>query len=80
MFIDNGKTIKCQHQDGTVVECDLNGQQCTVTNIGQQPGGGTNSPGGTGTHNEGDGSGPGFPGLPGETPPDTLPNLPGAND
>jgi hypothetical protein len=79
MFIDDGRHIRCQHQDGTVIECDLNGQQCTVTNGGPQPGGGANSPDGTGEQNAPDAGGPGFPGLPGEPPPDPLPKLPGGN-
>jgi hypothetical protein len=60
------------------IECDANGNNCTLYTAGQQPGGGANSPDGTGDQNAPDDGGTGFPGLPGDPPPDTLPNLPGA--
>jgi hypothetical protein len=80
-FGEAGGGTYCLVSGRAWTECDANGNNCTITTVvGQLPGGGANSPDGTGEQNEGDGGGTGFPGLPGQTPPDTLPNLPSNND
>jgi hypothetical protein len=67
--------------DFSQILCDANGSDCWYHPALYQPGG-ANSPDGTGTHVDADEGGTGFPGTggPGQTLPDTLPNLPGAND
>jgi hypothetical protein len=77
-FTGTGSTIACELPGVGRVECDEDGKNCTSTTGGHQPGGGANSPDGTGTHAEPGSGGTNFPGLPGEPLPDTLPKLPGA--
>jgi hypothetical protein len=78
-FIDDGVSTVCWLAGVGSVVCDANGNNCTSHTSGR-PSGGANSPDGTGTHVEEGNGGPGYPGLPGQTLPDTLPNLPGAGD
>lgn len=77
-FGEAGGRIYCLVEGWAWIECDANGTNCTLTNSGQASDG-ANSPDGTGTQVEPDRDGTGYPGnggRPGQTLPDSLPNLP----
>jgi hypothetical protein len=79
-FGEAGGGTYCLVEGWAWIECDANGNACTLYNSGR-PGGGANSPDGTGEQNKSDDGGPGYPGpsgRPGQKLPDTLPNLPAA--
>ena len=81
-FHENSLLTSCSFPDFSQILCDANGRDCWYHPARYQPGGGANSPDGTGERNE-DHGGTGFPGLPGrphQNQPDTLPNLPAATD
>jgi hypothetical protein len=80
-FTEDSHGTSCYIPDVNLVLCDANGKDCWIHSptAGSQPGG-ANSPAGTGEQNAPDDGGTGFPSQPGEAPPDTLPNLPGADD